>query len=324
MERPSWAFTETAVIFKYYENDFKRVFVLEGLDHHFEALPLFTEKDFCFVTIPCHTSAWNFDFARKCVEYQNPGLPLSNFTFLANTTDQLNQAVSNGFGALLFNHNALLDEKIYRIQNPSHRPYSIVLNTRPERNFKRPHLAKQVDNIAIIQGYNFRKDDFMDLNELNPKFINSRRLSVSDVVNVYNSSEVGGIFSAEEGACYSSSEYLLCGLPVVSTPSKGGRDIWYNQWNSIVCDATEASVSEAVTKAKQKLQTGEFSRERIRAMHVSQQYIMRDNFCSLAANVCEISDSDSIRIFNMHLAKTNKLQHKIRIDQLPGYIHSKL
>ncbi|MCP9797730.1 hypothetical protein [Cyanobium sp. Lug-B] len=322
MERPSWAFTETAVIFKYYENSFKRVFILEGLDHHFDVLPLFTERDFCFITIPCHTTAWNFTFARKCLESQNPSLPLSNFVYLANTTQQINQATSNGFRALLFNHNALLDEKIYRIAYSSNRRYSIVLNTRPERDFKRPYLAKQVDNIAIIQGYNFRKDDFMDLNELNPKFINSHRLSVSDVVDVYNSAEVGGIFSAREGACYSSSEYLLCGLPVISTHSEGGRDIWYNQFNSIVCDATEVAVYEAVNEAKHKLQTGEFSRERIRAMHVCQQYVMRDNFCRLAASICEVSESDSIQMFYLHLAKTNKLQHKIKINQLPDYIHS--
>eukprot|EP00967_Tisochrysis_lutea_P010454 scaffold11991_cov21-Tisochrysis_lutea.AAC.1 len=33
-------------------------------------------------------------------------------------------------------------------------------------------------------------------------------------------SATGGVFSALEGACYASTEILLCGCPVISTPSE--------------------------------------------------------------------------------------------------------
>jgi glycosyltransferase involved in cell wall biosynthesis len=34
------------------------------------------------------------------------------------------------------------------------------------------------------------------------------------------------ILSREEGACYASAEYLLCGTPVVTTTNIGGRDVF--------------------------------------------------------------------------------------------------
>jgi glycosyltransferase involved in cell wall biosynthesis len=131
---------------------------------------------------------------------------------------------------------------------------------------------------------------------------------------------VGGIFSEKEGACYSSSEYLLCGLPVVSTRSEGGRDEWYNKWNSIICDPIESAVSEAVSRAKYNLKKGIFNRHRIRAMHVSKQYEMRNIFCDHVSSICEISEASSYSLLQDHLHNTNKLQHKISIDKAQFYI----
>jgi len=91
-----------------------------------------------------------------------------------------------------------------------------------------------------------------------------RYLSSSDVAAVLNASRVGGIFSAEEGACYASTEYLLCGLPVVSTASTGGRHVWYTPQNSVVVEATPAAVATGVCQALLKLRTGEFDRQEIR------------------------------------------------------------
>jgi glycosyltransferase involved in cell wall biosynthesis len=324
MDRPSWAFSDTAIIFKYYEDSSKRVFVLEGLDHHFDILSLFTPKDYLLITIPCHVTEWNPRFALKCLEDQNPGYPPSNITFLANTKEQELQARSVGFKSIFFNQNALLDEATYWLERDAETVYDLVLNTRPERNFKRPYLAKSVPNLAVIQGYNFRKDDYMDLHELEPAFLNETRLTTQDVVQIYNQSMVGGIFSEKEGACYSSSEYLLCGLPVISTPSEGGRDVWYNKWNSIICDPTESAVQEAVSLAKYNLATGIFNTQRIRAMHVSTQYKMRDTFCSLISKIGNFSEAGSWSMLHNHLLKTNKLQHKIKMNMVESYLVSPL
>ncbi len=323
MERPVWAFSDCAIIFKYYEDNTKRVFVLEGLDHHFDILSCFTQRDYLLITIPCHVTEWNFSFSLECLKAQNPSYPPSNITFLANTKEQEMQARSNGFESIYFNQNALLDEATYLLDRSSDSVYDLVLNTRPERNFKRPHLAKTVSSLAIIQGYNFRKDDCMDLRELRPRFLNEARITTQEVVRVYNQSMVGGIFSEKEGACYSSSEYLLCGLPVISTPSEGGRDIWYNKWNSIICEPTKEAVAEAVSEAARKLADGIFSRHRIRSMHISMQYDMRTLFCSYISILCNISEAQSMRLLSAHLRCNNKLQHKVKIDAIQEYIDLK-
>ena len=97
-----------------------------------------------------------------------------------------------------------------------------------------------------------------------------QRLEKHQINIYYNQSLIGGMFSECEGACFASSQYLLAGLPVISIKSVGGRDIWYNEHNSIICDNNEDSVYEAVETAKSKLSSGEFNREKIRELHLKQ------------------------------------------------------
>ena len=42
--------------------------------------------------------------------------------------------------------------------------------------------------------------------------------------------------SSQEGAMYSSVEYLLCGLPIVSTKSTGGHDVFFTDTNCIIAE----------------------------------------------------------------------------------------
>lgn len=108
-----------------------------------------------------------------------------------------------------------------------------------------------------------------------------RYLLPSEVCCVLNQARVGGIFSAEEGTCYACTEYLFAGLPVITTPSQGGRHVWLNGSNSITveaccnithctCDgkdnthAPKQAVAQAVASAVTALKTGVFDRAKIR------------------------------------------------------------
>ena len=82
------------------------------------------------------------------------------------------------------------------------------------------------------------------------------------------------MLSAMEGACFSSSEYLLCGVPVVSTKSLGGRDFWYNDYNSIICDDDEDSIAKGVEFFKNNPRDG----ERIRKDHIFLAQEQREKF----------------------------------------------
>ena len=76
---------------------------------------------------------------------------------------------------------------------------------------------------------------------------------------------------------YSSSEYLLCGLPVVSTESQGGRDYWFDDYNSIICEPNENLVKKSVEIMLEKLDNGEIDREKIRNMQIEKMNLMREN-----------------------------------------------
>jgi len=199
---------------------------------------------------------------------------------LTNTYDELEYYKSK-FNCKIFycNHNVFLNENLIKINSSIKKKFNLVVNSRFCK-FKRIHLANKIgkQNTLIIGYYhpqdpcilpdiatyvNF-KNNVIDKN-------NFKKLSKDQVVNYLNQSKIGGIFSEEEGACFASSEYLLCGLPVVSTKSIGGRDIWYNNDNSLICDATCDSVFDSVNLALKKIEDGSFNAEKIRADHIKLQ-----------------------------------------------------
>jgi glycosyltransferase involved in cell wall biosynthesis len=109
-----------------------------------------------------------------------------------------------------------------------------------------------------------------------PKHVwhNKDNLSQPQVCDVINQSRVGLILSAREGACFASSEYLLCGVPVVSTPSKGGRSFWYNDENSLIVDADPGAVLDAA----KALLAAPRDPHRIRAAHLALMKEQRQAF----------------------------------------------
>ena len=61
-----------------------------------------------------------------------------------------------------------------------------------------------------------------------------------------NRSVCGLALSRREGAMFACTEYLLCGLPIVSTLSVGGRDFFFEDDFARIVDANPTAVREAV------------------------------------------------------------------------------
>ncbi|MET0099484.1 class I SAM-dependent methyltransferase, partial [Limnospira platensis] len=70
-------------------------------------------------------------------------------------------------------------------------------------------------------------------------------------------------------------------VPVVSTPSQGGRHVWYNDYNSIICDSTEDAVAEAVEELVRHPRDSQC----IRQMHIEQAEEYRRKFIDVLAEV---------------------------------------
>jgi glycosyltransferase involved in cell wall biosynthesis len=126
------------------------------------------------------------------------------------------------------------------------------------RPFKRMQLAKDIKFLYILT-YGCR--DYTNAageNDLakfqpdiahanwNKKFIHNRR----DVSSIICQSHAGLALSKREGAMWASVQYMLCGIPVVTTPSRGGREYFFDNRHTYRVKPNSTSVKEAVEMAE--------------------------------------------------------------------------
>jgi glycosyltransferase involved in cell wall biosynthesis len=124
-----------------------------------------------------------------------------------------------------------------------------------DRELKRHWLTTHIPNLALL-------DPFFESNEpayrkkygskKNCSYLNVERLPPEDVARVISESHVGLALSSWEGVCRASCETLACGIPVVSTSSFGGRDVWYDDANSSVVAASPRAIARAVMEQKSR------------------------------------------------------------------------
>jgi Glycosyl transferases group 1 len=103
------------------------------------------------------------------------------------------------------------------------------------------------------------------------------RLPLKDVNKELNRAAIGLCLSAREGAMFASTEYLLAGLPIVSTPSVGGRDLYYDSSYCLIAEPDPRSVAEAVRALKEN----RIPRSHIRRMTLRKIEADRDRFVGL-------------------------------------------
>lgn len=116
--------------------------------------------------------------------------------------------------------------------------------------FKRHELARDVERAVIVTGH-------LDPSKLAPYIAKApgatfprERLSKAEIAELFNASVCTLALSAVEGGMLASFESLLCGVPVVSTPSKGGRDVFFDEQNSVIVEPTAAAVAAGVEALK--------------------------------------------------------------------------
>lgn len=225
--------------------------------------------------------------------------------FLFNSTEELERArqVIPPSMCIFFNNASLINENMFDVGGcPEH---DAVYNARAN-SFKRHHLSSEVKDKIFI-AYDWKYSDY-DLKDFNPKeiFLN---LQGGEVSRAIKKAKVGLMLSEEEGACYASLEYLLCGLPVVSTPSRGGRDVFYKDSNSIICCDNKISVAEAVSAAVRFLEEGFFNKDDIRNSAIEKMKEQRSFLCRHMESFFFSVTGESLPkdILNLKARETNKL-----------------
>lgn len=172
-----------------------------------------------------------------------------------------------GIKSTFCHQNAFLDQRIFNIKDSLTKEYDAIYNARLHR-FKRHMLASKLNNVGLIYYSPVKeKQECLEYKKTikrllsNAIFLNEhpatgvdRFLSSTDICNLYNNARVGLCLSAIEGGMYASTEYLLCGIPVVSTHNIGGRDFFLHKDFSrhvapdpyAVADATYSLISAKI------------------------------------------------------------------------------
>ena len=199
----------------------------------------------------------------------------------------------------LANHNAFIDETLYNIDYTQAISNDLFVSSQ-FMDFKNLDQLHDIDNVCGVgyycAGVPETSDAYVPFPSSVKKVLNFEHgvdrvrknwqwVSPKDIIKAINSSKIGGIFSIREGACFSSSEYLLCGIPVISCKSKGGREIWYNDDNCELCDPNNSSIRETLGRMLNKYDKGEYDREAIRNRHIELMGVHRKNLSNAILDV---------------------------------------
>lgn len=311
MFEPSYKWPNPAFPFRlYWASTHCRVFIIENISHNWKWLSKFSDRilatDIFFVYCGWNHSDWLSVEAKRTVD--SLSLNRDQFFFLFNSMLEKKALERLGFVGELINHNAWLDENLMMRPLGLPKIYDAIYVGR-RSTFKRHMLADQVSNLAIVAGNNHG-------NDISPipstTYLNAEPLSPEKVCEKINQSCCGLILSEEEGACFASSEYLLCGIPVVSTHSRGGRDVWYDGYNSIVCDSDPKQITDAVSYFKAHPRDPEI----IRANHIEEARKHRLRFIEAFERVLHQHD---VRGLDVHRYFYENYYHKMRKSIKPDF-----
>lgn len=191
--------------------------------------------------------------------WANPGHTL---IFLCNSAREAELLKAQGEIATLLNHNAFVSEHIFRPLEQQTSLYDAIYNARLSP-FKRHELTLDLESCAFIH---YQSPDETDASDAAVRkrhagrakhvFVNplvdgkAAHLPPEEVNRIYNQSAVGLCLSACEGAMFASMEYMLAGLPIVSTPSLGGRDVYFDNDYCIITRPDPRGIRDAVAALK--------------------------------------------------------------------------
>jgi glycosyltransferase involved in cell wall biosynthesis len=185
--------------------------------------------------------------------------PRHETIFLCNTEEERRLVAAAGGNAIFSNHNLMISEDVFRPLPDVPVEFDAVYNGRISPT-KRHHLAFEIERLAHItssigelpragvRAFIRRLQAQSPLHRVANPIVDGLpgRLSPDEVNRVYNQAAVGLCLSASEGAMYSSMEYLMAGLPIVSTPSVGGRDVYFDPDYCLIVDPEPLAIRRAV------------------------------------------------------------------------------
>lgn len=250
----------------------------------------FVDKRIYFISINWWTKelSWTAkQSAWRCRAYQRM---YSNIRciYMMNTTKEEEVFAPYDIETIFCNHNAFIDEREFFPIEEVNKRYDAIYNARLS-TFKRLELAELVNPLGIITYRYETTDDYESLivralshaTWINRSEGGYRWLSKREINRSINEACVGLCLSSKEGAMYGSVEYLLAGLPIVSTQNVGGRDEFFNSAYVKIIDPDPEAVRDAVSEMK-KIQ---IEPAEIRALTIKKMQQHKERFFDLIQGI---------------------------------------
>ncbi len=167
---------------------------------------------------------------------------------LCNDDNECKAIHAHGAETLLVNHNSFLDERRY---HPFYgkRPFDAAYIARLTPFKRHSLLPLELAPKLLMLGANVRKEEREYADSILKKYSASTWIpffSGARVSEYLAKAKCGLALSASEGACFASSEYFLCGIPVVDTPALGGRNALYPNEYVKVVEPTPEAIAEGI------------------------------------------------------------------------------
>ena len=215
----------------------------------------------CAAGRPCHMlvrATWHLpvviDDLTRVDRWLKAHAPTARLTAMAPHPLDLEAMASRGIDAILAHTLAFVDEQIFAPRPDLEKIYDAVHIARTDA-FKRHHLALGVPKLALISyatdatqpsvgllAGQYRRLAYVNWSPQTGHFW----LSAGQTGDIVAQARCGLVLSAEEGPNNATMEYLLCGVPVVTTPSVGWRDVMYDPRHVAIVEPEAAAVEAAV------------------------------------------------------------------------------
>ncbi|MBO5308449.1 MAG: hypothetical protein J6C40_10635 [Lentisphaeria bacterium] len=234
--------------------------------------------------------------------------PKARFIILANAPGEV--AVIQEFSEVyLASHNAFLDPVRYPLAKAGKRKFDALYIARITP-FKRHELAEKIKNLHLIGSYSEKEREyFTETIAKFPHAVWSQKVPSFFIGRKICEAACGLALSEVEGAMFSCGEYSLCGIPVVNTRNKGGRDTLLPEFAVSYAEDNADSVAENVAYWVDKpIAPAEIRSEFLR-LALPQKELVQDLINSIAGKRVFLPHKLNIRC---RLLPHTKLLHGIR------------
>ena len=175
-------------------------------------------------------------------------VPDARIVVLCNSEKECEALSPHGVETRFASHNAFLDERRYS-PLPGGRGFDAAYIARLTPFKRHGLIPEDMAEKMLFLGCSVREAEREYANGIRKRYAKALwvpRFGGLEISRYLSMANCGLALSASEGACFGSSEYLLCGLPVVDTPALGGRSRMYPGDFVKYADPTQASVGEAI------------------------------------------------------------------------------